>query len=1206
MNFKDALEKHILILDGAMGTMVQDLDLCDAAFGGAEFKMLTDLLIFSRPGDLETIHLKYLRAGANLIETNTFGASPLRLVEFNFAAIDTADMQAVPQELDLNSADLKTLARHLNIEGARIARKAIDRYMKEDGYDGRPLFVAGSIGPSNQVLSSTDADLKRTTFDVAEENYRVQVAGLVEGGADVILFETQQDILETKAAILGARRAFAEAGLSLPIMVQVTVDGFSKMQIFNTDIEAAYVAVSGMGIDVFGINCNVGPDEMAKSVEKMRRFSRHPVSVVPNAGQPVSEDGKTCYKLTPEAMADTMETFARSGGLNIAGGCCGTTPAHIEALSRRLKGVTPQSRKPEGGVYVSGPQEAVAIDSASGLVRIGERLNVRGSLKVREAVETERGLQMDVLDEVVREQVGDLGIEIIDVCMDSNIVETEKVLPEVIQGLTSDFKGAMCIDSFSVEALAAAIKVYPGRPIINSISLEEYQDGVSKLDAVLKVTAAHAPIYIALVNGPEGPAQTADEKYALAAEIVRQAGEKFGVGPGQILIDVNAYPIGSESQEGLNFSAETLKSLPRIKAIHPDLKTTIGVGNLTNGLGKKPYMRQVLTSVFLDEARRAGLDCAILNPNHYVPLESLPGHDVDLGRRVILERDMQAFEALEEVALTKSTGSVQKKVDYAGLTLEERICLKIRDGHKEKAEGVLSLNGQDYAYRDRIVLEAREALKTHEPLEFISGHLMKTMRELGDAFGRGEVSLPHLLKSADVMRNVMGYLEWHMRVQSGVEEGAGEHHKGVVVLGTVYQDVHSIGKDLAKTLLENYGYRVVDLGVQVHLDRYIETARKESADAIGMSALLVQTSNHMITVARMLKDENMDIPVLIGGAPVNRRHAGFVAMHGQSDTAAILDKVFYCESGMDGVNTMNTLLDPQARKRFVEKNRDQLLSEYQRAKGMREQEEKLLASLPRRKVSFKKHEVPKEGYGVHKVEFKVGQLAANLDTKSLYSLNWKFGKKSSWPQKGVTPESLAALKKRWLNQAEENRWIRPRARFGLFPAQADGDELIVYHPENASQEVGRIHFSVCIGRGQKDVFSIAQYFFSRASGQMDVVGLQITTSGAEVEAAVDAFKRQGDSESALYLQGLSDRVTEDLAEYIHRLLRRRVGLKNERQGGQRYSPGYPALTGLGNNKVIWEILDAGDIGIRLTGSNEFDPPSTTAAVLCFHTEAGYS
>lgn len=1205
MTFQEALKKQVLILDGAMGTMVQDLGLTDAAFGGPDFKMLTDLLIFSRPDDLKEIHLKYLKAGANIIETDTFGASPLRLKEFDFSKLDPADMQAVPDELDFAQCDYEAITYHLNVAGAKIAKQAIETYRQLPEYDGRPLFVAGSIGPSNYVLSSTEADLKKAVFAQIVDNNRRQVVGLIDGGADILLFETQQDILELKASLVGAKRAFAEKGKSLPIMAQVTVDQFSKMQIFNTDIHAAYTAVAGMGIDVFGINCNVGPELMRDTVEKLSRFCQHPISIVPNAGQPISEDGKTCYKLEPEAMAEMVEAFISQSGVSIVGGCCGTRPDHIAALRKRLQGVERKSRQPDRTVYVSGPQEAIPLDSSQGLIRIGERLNVRGSQVIREAVESEGGLNMSPLEEIVREQVKDLGIEIIDVCMDSNIVETEKVLPEVIHHLTSDFQGAMCLDSFSVEALQEAIEVYPGRPIINSISLEEYSKGQSKLEAVLSLTAEHHPVYVALVNGPKGPGQTADEKFDLALEIVNQAKEKFGVTPDQLLIDVNAYPIGSESVEGLNFCAETLKCLPRIKAIHPDLKTSIGVGNLTNGLAQKPYMRKVLTSVFLDEAQKAGLDCAILNPNHYVPLESLTQHDVDLAKKVILHRDMDAFEELERIALTKKTGMVQKKVDYDDLSLEDRICQKIRDGFKQKEQGSLEKDGGHFEYHDRIVLEVVQIVDKHEPLEFISGYLMKTMRELGDAFGRGEVSLPHLLKSADVMRNVMTFLERYMRMKTGVPEGEALEYKGVVVLGTVYQDVHSIGKDLAKTLLENYGYRVIDLGVQVPLEHFIETAEKEKADAIGMSALLVQTSNHMITVARMLKDAARNFPILIGGAPVNRRHAGFVAMHGQADTDAILDNVFYCESGMDGVNVMNALQDKGNRGSLLEENREKLIIEYRRAKGLQEVHDKLLETLPRRKVSFKKHDVACNEYGIHLAEFKLSKLSQSLDEKSLFSLNWKFGKKSSWEQKGVTSEHLKALKEEWIEKSETNQWIKPRARFALLPAQSEGDEVIIWDPKDLQKEIARVHFTPCVGKGRKDQFSIAQYFQPKSSGQMDVIGLQITTSGSQVDPVIEEFKRKHDSESALYLQGMCDRIVEDLAEYIHNLLRVRLGQKKGKDG-QRYSPGYPAIVNLVNNRVIWEVLKAEDIGVALTGSNEFDPPGTTAAVVCFHKEAGYS
>jgi 5-methyltetrahydrofolate--homocysteine methyltransferase len=1202
MTFADALKKQVLILDGAMGTMVQNLNLTDAAFGGPEFKMLTDLLIFSRPKDLEDIHLKYLQAGADIIETNTFGASPLRLKEFDFSRIDTSDLQAIPKELNIVASDYDALTYHLNVKGAEIAKRAVKRFQSMPEYDGRPLFVAGSIGPSNYVLSSTEANLKQANFDQIVDNFRRQVAGLLDGDADVLLFETQQDILELKAALIGARRAFDEKNKTLPIMAQVTVDQFSKMQIFNTDIHAAYTAVAGMGIDVFGINCNVGPELMQDTVAKLSRFCRHPISIVPNAGQPVSEDGETRYKLEPSVMAETVAPFVEEFGVAIVGGCCGTTPKHIEALKNRIKGIERKERQPDKTVYISGPQEAIPLDSSQGLVRIGERLNVRGSKVVREAIETEEGVKLAPLDEVVREQVKDLGIDIIDVCMDSNIVETEKILPEVIHKLTSDFQGAMCLDSFSVEALKEAIEVYPGRPIINSISLEEYSEGVSKQDAVLSITHEHHPIYVALVNGPNGPGQTSQEKFDLALDIVNQAKEKFGVTPDQLLIDVNAYPIGSESVEGLNFCAETLDCLPRIKAIHPDLKTTIGVGNLTNGLGQKPYMRKVLTSVFLAEAQKASLDCAILNPNHYVPLDSLPQHDVDLARQVILDRNMDAFEELEEIAVTKKTGKAQKKVDYEGLSPEDRICQKIKDGFKQKEDGAVEKDGHRFEYRDRIVEETALIVDKHEPLEFISGYLMKTMRELGDAFGRGEVSLPHLLKSADVMRNVMGFLEWYMRMKTGATEAEMEY-KGVVVIGTVYQDVHSIGKDLAATLLENYGYKVIDLGVQVPLEKFVETAKKENADAIGMSALLVQTSNHMITVARMIKE--MPLPILIGGAPVNSRHAGFVAMHGQSDTDHILDNVFYCESGMDGVNVMNALKDKPNLYSLLKENKEKLVREYERAKGLQESQNKLLESLPRRKVSFKKHEVSLDEFGVHRVEFKLSKLAPNLDEKSLYSLNWKFGKKSSWEQKGIHLEQLKALKAEWVEKAEARHWVVPSARFGLFPVQSERDEVIVYDPGNPGKEIERFHFTVCIGKGRKDKFSIAQYFHPKSSGQMDVIGLQITTAGTGAEPAILDFKKNHDSESALYLQGLCDRVAEDLAEYIHNLLRKRVGLKKGRDG-QRYSPGYPAIVDLINNKIIWESLEAHDIGVRLTGSNEFDPPSTTAAVICFHKEAGYS
>ncbi|MCB1083966.1 MAG: homocysteine S-methyltransferase family protein, partial [Simkania sp.] len=557
---------------------------------------------------------------------------------------------------------------------SQIAQRAIERFKNAPEYDGRPLFVAGSIGPSNWVLSSTNANLKRGTFAQIQENFYHQVLGLIDGGADLLLFETQQDILELKAAIFGGKQALKEREKTLPIMAQVTVDQFSKMQIFNTDIHAALTTIEGLGIQVFGINCSIGPDLMIPTVKKLAEYASIPISVIPNAGLPVSEDGKTVFKFTPEKLAAHLKTFVEEYGINVVGGCCGTSTAHIQAIHQAIQGLKPKPRHSQQMTYISGPQNAVPLDSRENLIMIGERLNVRGSAKVKNAVENEDQIDDEALEEVVQEQIRDLGLDIIDVCMDSNVVNTEETLPRVIQSITHDFGGAMCIDSFSVEALEKAIEVYSGRPIVNSISLEEYAPGLDKIDAVLSFAEAHHPLYIALVTDVTGPATTAEEKYDFAKRIVEKTQSKYGVHPGRLFIDVNAFPIGSESVEGLNFSLESIKAIPLIKKIHPDIKTTIGVGNLTNGLAKKPYMRKVLTSVFLDEARKVGLDAAIINPNHYVPVSSLEPKDYELGLKVILERDMDAFAELEEIAQAKTGNAVEKRTTYDDLPLEEAIC----------------------------------------------------------------------------------------------------------------------------------------------------------------------------------------------------------------------------------------------------------------------------------------------------------------------------------------------------------------------------------------------------------------------------------------------------------------------------------------------------------------------------------------------------
>jgi len=1206
MQFLEALRDRILVVDGAMGTEIQARGLTDRDFGGAEFRMLSDIITFSRPDVLADIHRHYYAAGAHAVETNTFGASPFRLSEYDFRKVELKHFAPLPFDSDIRTISYEDLAYRLNVRAAQIACEARESYAKDAGYDGRPLYVIGSAGPSNRVVSSTEANLKRATFDEIAANFRVQVLGLVDGGADAVLFETQQDILETKAAVMGALDAMRERGKRLPIMCQVTVDAFSKMQIFNTDIHAALVTVAGIGIDTFGINCSIGPDLMARTVEKIARYSPLPISVIPNAGLPVSENGRTVFKFPPEEMAEHLVRYVREFGVSIIGGCCGTTHKHTEAMAAAVAGLRPAPREPERTVFVSGPQQTVALDSSAGLITIGERLNVRGSKMVREAVERDGPIEHNVLEEVIREQTVDLGVRIIDVCMDSNVVNTAAALTEVVHRHTADFNGAMSLDSFAIDALVEAVKVYPGRPIINSISMEEAAEGQTKADVVLTATAAHHPVYIALATGPEGPGATAEQKIALAKQVVDCAA-RHGVTPDQLLIDMNVFPIGSESREGANFALESLEAILGIKAIDARLLTTCGVGNLTNGLAAKPYMRKVLTSVWLDEARKRGLDAAIINPNHYVFVQDLDPEDYRLGLRVILEHDMDAFEELEDIADRKKGVEARRRSSYDGLEAEDAICEKIKDGYKERADGVVEVGGNSYAHMDRIVVQTAEVIQRRDPLEFINSYLMKAMNELGDGFARGEVSLPHLLKSADVMKQVMGFLEAYMRRSAGIDVHDKVEYKGTVVLGTVHQDVHSIGKDLAKTLFENYGYRVIDLGVMTPLQAYIDAAKEYNATAIGMSALLVQTSNHMIAVSRMMEEQGIaEVPVLVGGAPVNWRHAAYVAMAGHEDPAQLRSNVFYCPTAMDGVNVMNKWVGTRERAAILEPNREKLLANLERAEKMRGEETRLLRDLAPRAISFEKHRVPDSPrFRCEVLRYSLRQLAPYLDTRTLFGLNWKFGGTVGREKRGETAEKLGALFEEWIDIADKGKWIVPQGVCGIYPCQSDGDEVIVYEPEDFGVEVCRFGFTRVVGSRRKDTICAAQYFYPRASGKVDAIGVQLTTSGPQVEAQIAAFKAEGNSEAVLYLQGLSDRVAEDMADRVHAMLRDRMGAAPDQ--GIRWSPGYPAMADSHYNKTILALLGATErVGVRVTDAGEFAPTGSTAAVVCFHPDARYT
>ena len=559
-----------LCIDGAMGTMVQKLDLEDAHYGGPDFRMLVDLLCFSLPEAVVDVHLAFLRAGAQAVETNSFGASPFRLAEYDFTKLDTARFAENPYGLELPKTGVAALAYYLSLRAAELARTACERYRREAGYDGRDLFVIGSMGPSNHVISATTANLRRASFDAVAENFYRQALGLIDGGADVLLFETQQDILELKAGVFGARRAMRERGKTLPVMGQVTVDPFSRMQLFNTDIHAALVTVQGIGLDVFGINCSIGPT-MEKTAERLGMLSRCRCRSCPTRACPSPKRAKPCSS----SRRTSLPNISGASPDLRAWRLLRHTPEHIACTVEALKGVNRKPARPRPWSMCPAPEAVAPTRREPDPLR--GAANIRGSKKVRDAIENDTGINHDVLDEVVREQVRDLGCQIIDVCMDSNRVDTVDTLREVVRSQTIDFPGAMSLDSFQPDALAEAVKVYPGRPILNSISLEESAPGVLKMDALIEATQGHDPVFVALCTGPSGPAATAADKCALAGQILDRAREKYGIAPERIFVDVNVFPIGSESTPGMNFTTETLEGIRLVKERYPGAKTILGV-----------------------------------------------------------------------------------------------------------------------------------------------------------------------------------------------------------------------------------------------------------------------------------------------------------------------------------------------------------------------------------------------------------------------------------------------------------------------------------------------------------------------------------------------------------------------------------------------------------------------------------------------------
>ncbi len=1305
--YLDALAQRVIIFDGAMGTSLQNQKLTAEHFGGEKYNGCNDYLVITYPQAVEKVHRSFFEVGVDVVETDTFRANRLTLGEYGLGE----------QTLEINRT------------AASLARKVADEYSllpspsgREAGSEVQPRFVAGSIGPSGKLPSTDDPELSDVDFDDLVEIFREQAVGLIEGGVDLLLIETSQDILEVKAAIQGILAAFEETGKSLPIQAQVTLDTTGRM-LLGTDADAALTILEGLPIDVIGLNCSTGPEHMRGPIEFLGENATLPVSCIPNAGLPLNVDGEAVYPLEPEPYAEAMMEFIEKHNISVVGGCCGTTPAHLEKLVQKVHGRQAVPRPMQAASKLASSVQAVNLAQDPPPFIIGERCNAQGSRKFKRLLLAE---EWDAIVEIARGQV-DYGAHALDI----SVAVTEN--PDEVGAMTTAVKKLinavpvpLVIDTTEPEVLEAALKTAPGRCMVNSTHLEGGRD---KADQIFSLVKAHNAAVMVLTIDEVGMAKTAERKLEVAQRIYDIAVDEHGLRPGDLIFDALTFTLATGDPEFADSAAATIEGIKQIKAALPGVFTSLGVSNLSFGLS--PHARPVLNSVFLYHCVQAGLDMAIINPAHITPFADIPAEEIELSEDLIFNRRPDALQRYIEYYEGIDPQTEDNSIDpTADMNPAERLHWRIVQRHKEGVEADIDelitsltpgpsptgrgagvggrgegnevkiknplppklleharelrqestdaeqflwkllrnrtlydakfrrqhpfgsyildfyckeaklaieldgsghLEGFQAAYDEvrsqnleteglrvlrfwindvfnntQVVLEeiwiAIEDAREKETQQFQTSHkaavhvlnnvLLPAMKEVGDKFGTGELILPFVLQSAEVMKKAVSHLETYLEAAEGVT-------KGTVVLATVYGDVHDIGKNLVKTILSNNGYTVVDLGKQVPAETIISAAVKNKADAIGLSALLVSTSKQMPLIVNELHRRDLHIPVLVGGAAINRR---FGRRINQADDEQIYDSgVFYCKDAFEGLETMDALINPERRPQLLER----LRGETERELGLAAKPEKESKSA-KSTVSPAPIALP-EKLGPRVVaDMPLEMVFQHLSKNELFRLSW--GAKNAH---GAEWQSLEAeFEKRLAHMQKEaiqNHWLHPQAVYGYWPCQSDGEDLVIYAPlpqgEGAGvrAEITRFTFP---RQPAGDHLCLVDYFASDDSGKFDVVALQVVTVGQAASERFDLLQESENYSEAYYFHGLAVQTAEATAEYLHSHIRRELGLAGRQ--GKRYSWGYPAIPELDDHRKVFDLLPAeSELGMTLTPAYQLVPEQSTAAIILHHPEAKY-
>lgn len=1148
---REALASRVVVADGAMGTMLQEQDPSLEDF--QQLEGCNEILNVTRPDIVSSVHRAYFEVGVDCVETNTFGT--------NYAAL--AEYDITERNFELSEA------------GVRIARDVADEFAAGDG---RMRWVLGSMGPGTKLPT-----LGHAPYVTLRDAYQENAEGMIAGGADALLVETTQDLLQTKAAVLGARRALEATGAGLPILCSVTVETTGTM-LLGSEIGAALTALEPLGIDMIGLNCATGPAEMSEHLRHLAQHATVPISCMPNAGLPVLGKNGAHYPLTAEELAAAQEGFVGDYGLSLVGGCCGTTPEHLRQLVERMHGRAPAERSPRPEPGAASLYQAVPFRQDASYLAIGERTNANGSKKFRTAMLEGR---WDDCVEMARDQIRE-GAHLLDLCVDYVGRDGAADMAELAGRFATASTLPLVLDSTELPVLQAGLEKLGGRAVINSVNYEDGDGPESRFAKVTALAAEHGAALMALTIDEEGQARTVEHKVGIAERLIEDLTGNWGVRESDILIDCLTFTICTGQEESRKDGVATIEAIRELKRLHPEVQTTLGLSNISFGLN--PAARVVLNSVFLDECVKAGLDSAIVHASKIVPIARLEEEQVTVAHDLIYDRRAEGYDPLSRLlelfdGVDAKSMKASRAEELAALPLDERLQRRIIDGERNGLEADLE-----------------EALAERPALKIVNDTLLAGMKIVGELFGSGQMQLPFVLQSAEVMKTAVAYLEPHM-------EKTDDDGKGTIVLATVRGDVHDIGKNLVDIILSNNGYTVVNLGIKQPVAAILDAAAEHKADVIGMSGLLVKSTVIMKENLEELNSRKMasDFPVILGGAALTRAYV-------EQDLHEVYEgEVRYARDAFEGLRLMDALIGvkrgvpgvklPELKQRRVPKRDTPVVDEVEVNDGSIRSDVAIDNPVP---------EPPFWGTRVVK-GIQLADYASWLDEGALFKGQWglKEARTGGPSYQELLEEEGRPRLRGWLDKLQTENLLEAAVVYGYFPCHSKGDDLVLLHDDGS--ELTRFTFPRQ-RRGRR--LCLADFFRPEDSGETDVVGLQVVTVGSRIGEATAELFADNAYRDYLELHGLSVQLAEALAEYWHARVRAELGFAGQdpaqivdmfdlKYRGARFSLGYGACPNLEDRAKIANLLEPGRIGVELSEEFQLHPEQSTDAIVLHHPDANY-